>query len=254
MIEVKRLSKTYRHIKAVDQVSFKIEKGETLGLIGESGSGKSTLGKMILGLIQPTSGQVFFEGEEMTGRLMPKKMQMIFQDPYSSLNPRMTVQSILEEPTQIHRLPPRVDELLEQVGLSPSDKKKYPHEFSGGQRQRIVIARALALKPPFLVCDEPISSLDVTIQAQIIQLLLGLQRELQLTLLFIAHNLPIIKHLSTHVGVMFRGKLVEIGSTAEIFSRPNHPYSQLLLSSTTRRRPSSAKTLVIPHYSIHTTA
>lgn len=237
MIEVKNLTKSYRldkkkELLAVDDVNLTIEQGETVGLVGESGSGKSTLGRMILGLVKPTSGEVFFEGKRKT-ELLPLRMQMIFQDPYSSLNPRMTIHEILAEPTQIHRLPKRVDELLELVGLPQEAKNRYPHEFSGGQRQRIGIARALALNPDFLICDEPISALDVSIQAQIINLLQRLQKELGLTILFIAHDLAIVRYLSTRVAVMHQGKIVECRDADELFSQPSHPYTKNLLSSQT---------------------
>lgn len=235
MIEVKNLSKTYsmgkKLLKAVDDVSFSIAHGETLGLVGESGSGKSTIGRMILGLVAPTSGQVFLDGKEITGKMVPRRMQMIFQDAYSSLNPRMTVEQILQEPLIIHNLPERTDELLDFVALPRTAKKRYPHEFSGGQRQRIGIARALALNPDFIVCDEPISSLDVSIGAQILDLLINLQKALGLTYLFITHDLAIVRSFSTKLAVMHLGKIVEIGETEEIITSPQHPYSQLLLSS-----------------------
>lgn len=238
MIEVKNLTKIYKIgktklFKAVDNVSFAIEQGETVGLVGESGSGKSTLGRMILGLLEPNSGEIYFKGQKKTG-LLPRQMQMIFQDPYSSLNPRMTIGSILAEPTQIHNLPPRVDELLDLVGLPRQAKTRYPHEFSGGQRQRIGIARALALNPELLICDEPISALDVSIQAQIVNLLLQLQKELRLTILFIAHDLAMVRYLSTRTAVMHQGKIVEFRETDELFARPRHPYTQILLASALR--------------------
>ncbi len=238
MIEAKRLSKTYRlgknrFFNAVDQVSVKIEKGKTVGLVGESGSGKSTLGKLLLGLIEPTEGELFFDKAPVKG-LLPRKMQMIFQDPYSSLNPRMSVASILREPTEIHHLPDRVDELLDLVQLPRESKRRYPHEFSGGQRQRIGIARALALNPEFLICDEPISALDVSIQAQIVNLLQKLQKELGLTILFIAHDLAMVRYLADRVWVMQRGKIVEEGDADELFTHPQHPYTQQLLSSVLR--------------------
>ncbi len=235
MINIKNLTKIYpigkkKLLKAVDNVSLTIQRGETLGLVGESGSGKSTLGRMLLGLIAPTSGEIFYDGHPITG-LLPRKMQMIFQDPYSSLNPRMSVGSILQEPTQIHRLPSRVDELLDLVGLPRHSKKRYPHEFSGGQRQRIGIARALALNPEFLICDEPISALDVSIQAQIVNLLQKIQRELGLTILFIAHDLAMVRYLSNRVAVMHQGRIVELADTDELFTHPRHPYTQILFSS-----------------------
>lgn len=229
MIEVKQLTKIYKKTTAVRQVNLTIHKGETLGLVGESGSGKSTLGKLILGLIEPTSGEIFFEGKQKT-TLLPRRMQMVFQDPYSSLNPRMSIQSILSEPTEIHGLPSRVEELLELVGLPQEAKHRYPHEFSGGQRQRIVIARALALRPDVLICDEPISSLDVSTQAQIIALLQKLQKELGLTMLFISHDLRVVRYLSDQVAVMYKGEIVELKETDELFTQPTHPYTQTLLS------------------------
>jgi oligopeptide transport system ATP-binding protein len=234
VIEVKNLTKMYpigkKQLLAVNCVNLTISKGETVGLVGESGSGKSTLGRILLGLIPPTSGEVFFENKPIKG-LMPRKMQMIFQDPYSSLNPRMKVKQILAEPTTIHHLPNRVDELLELVGLPHQSKERYPHEFSGGQRQRIGIARALALNPEFLICDEPISALDVSIQAQIVNLLMRLQKELDLTILFIAHDLAMVRYLSNRVAVMHKGKIVEEGVTDELFTHPHHPYTKTLLSA-----------------------
>jgi ABC-type oligopeptide transport system ATPase subunit len=234
VIEAKGIVKTYplakhKAIRAVDGVNLSIDKGEIVGLVGESGSGKSTLGRILLGLIPPTEGEVFFQREKLTG-LKPKHMQMIFQDPYGSLNPQMNVENILTEPTQIHKLPPKVAELLDLVGL-PGVEKRYPHEFSGGQRQRIAIARSLALSPDFLICDEPISSLDVSIQAQIINLLCRLQRELSLTMLLIAHDLAVVRYMCSRVAVMFHGKIVEMEETETLFSRPRHPYTQLLLAS-----------------------
>ena len=235
MIEVKNVSKTYKIgktkvCKAVDHVSFKIERGEILGLVGESGSGKSTLGRMLLGLIEPSEGEIIYDGQRKVG-LQPRKMQMIFQDPYSSLNPRMTIGAIIDEPTKIHGLPSRVDELLNLVGLPSEAKTRYPHEFSGGQRQRVGIARALALNPEFLICDEPISALDVSIQAQIINLLLRLKNELNLTILFIAHDLAMVRYISTRVAVMKQGRIVELKETDELFTHPQHSYTQILLNS-----------------------
>ena len=238
LITVKNLKKVYvqgkNELVAVDGVSFEIKKGETLGLVGESGCGKSTLGKMLLRLVPPTSGQILFEGKDITknrDRALCRRMQMIFQDPFASLNPRMSVGDILNEPLQIHGLPDRVDELLDLVGLPLFSKSRFPHEFSGGQRQRIGIARALALNPDFIVCDEPISALDVSIQAQIVNLLIRLQKELNLTYLFIAHDLAMVRYLSTRVAVMHFGKIVEIGPSEQVFSAPQHPYTQILLSS-----------------------
>lgn len=248
MIEAKNLIKMYPMGKkqqlAVNCVNLTIGKGETVGLVGESGSGKSTLGRILLGLIRPTSGEVYFENQPIK-RLMPRKMQMIFQDPYSSLNPRMKVKQILAEPTNIHHLPNRVDELLELVGLPQQAKERFPHEFSGGQRQRIGIARALALNPEFLICDEPISALDVSIQAQIVNLLMRLQKELNLTILFIAHDLAMVRYLSNRVAVMHKGKIVEEGETDELFTHPQHPYTKALLSAVSPVQAEIAE--VMPH-------
>ena len=230
-------------IKAVDGISFQIREGETLGLVGESGCGKSSTGRAILQLYRPTSGEVIFDGTELTGikgealRRMRRKMQMIFQDPYASLNPRMTVGDIIAEPLEVHRLArgtekkERVRELLRVVGLNPYFANRYPHEFSGGQRQRIGIARALAVNPSFIVCDEPISSLDVSIQAQIINLLEELQEELGLTYLFIAHDLSVVRHISDRVAVMYLGKIYEIADRDEIYENPLNPYTQALMSA-----------------------
>lgn len=241
MIEVRHLTKVYplgkKTIHAVRDVSFSLQKGEILGLVGESGSGKSTLGKMLLGLIPPTSGEIFFDGEKIRSPRNPtlcQRMQMIFQDPFASLNPRMTVGELIGEPLKIHRRKnpaSRVEELLDLVGLPFLSKGRYPHEFSGGQRQRIGIARALALHPQFIVCDEPISALDVSIQAQIVNLLLRLKKELGLTYLFIAHDLAMVRYISTRVAVMHQGEIVEIAPTEEIYSQPQHPYTKLLLSA-----------------------
>lgn len=236
LLEVRHLSKVYishkKEIRSVDDVSFSIQKGEILGLVGESGSGKSTLAKMLIRLITPTSGKILFEGKEIErGRGFCKKIQMIFQDPFASLNPRMTVEKILQEPFQIHKLPKKVDMLLDLVGLPRQAKARYPHEFSGGQRQRIGIARALALQPDFLICDEPVSALDVSIQSQIVKLLLDLQKELSLTYLFIAHDLAMIRHVAKRVAVMYQGRFVEEAPTEELYRHPQHPYTQLLLSS-----------------------
>jgi oligopeptide transport system ATP-binding protein len=230
-------------VRAVDGLSFSIRKGETMGLVGESGCGKSTTGRAILQLHRPTSGTVQFEGVELTRlkgeplRKMRRQMQMIFQDPYASLNPRMTVGSIIGEPLEIHNLArgkekqQRVEELLRVVGLNPYFANRYPHEFSGGQRQRIGIARALAVNPSFIVCDEPISALDVSIQAQIINLLEELQDEFGLTYLFIAHDLSVVRHISDRIAVMYLGKIVELADRLELYENPLHPYTKALLSA-----------------------
>jgi len=230
-------------VRAVDGISFQIRRGETLGLVGESGCGKSTTGRAILQLYKPTAGLVTFEGQELTKlkgeqmRRMRRKVQMIFQDPYASLNPRMTVGSIIGEPLEIHNLAKgrekqqRVQELLSVVGLNPYFANRYPHEFSGGQRQRIGIARALAVNPSFIVCDEPISALDVSIQAQIINLLEELQNEFGLTYLFIAHDLSVVRHISDRIAVMYLGKIVELADRLDLYQNPLHPYSKALLSA-----------------------
>lgn len=230
-------------IHAVENVSFCINKGETLGLVGESGCGKSTVGRLLLRLIEPTAGQVYFNGRAIyeLGRkelqLLRREMQIIFQDPFSSLNPRMTVKDIIKEPLDIHGLvargarKKRIMELLDMVGLSAEHLNRYPHEFSGGQRQRIGIARALALNPQFIVADEPVSSLDVSIRAQILNLMKDLQERLELTYLFIAHDLSIVKYLSNKVAVMYLGKIMEIGSVSSVFQKPCHPYTRSLLAA-----------------------
>jgi oligopeptide transport system ATP-binding protein len=231
-------------IKAVDGVNFNMTRGETLGLVGESGCGKSTTGRAILQLYRPTAGEVVFEGTDLTKtkgedlRKMRRRMQMIFQDPYASLNPRMTVGSIIGEPLEVHGIgsskkerQERVQELLKTVGLNPYFVNRYPHEFSGGQRQRIGVARALAVNPAFIVCDEPISALDVSIQAQIINLLEDLQDELGLTYLFIAHDLSVVRHISDRIAVMYLGKIVELADRDELYENPMHPYTQALLSA-----------------------
>ena len=243
LVEVRHLVKRYARAVAVDDVTFGIEEGETFGLVGESGSGKTTLGRCLLRLIEPSSGEVLFRGENLLEfpasrmRRARRDMQIMFQDPYSSLNPRMRARQIVEEPLIIHKLGDRrarrerVAELFGLVGLDPAHLERYPHQFSGGQRQRIGLARALALSPSFLILDEPVSALDVSVQAQVVNLLIDLQRQLKLTYVFIAHDLRLVEHICDRVAVMYLGRIVEMGPTGAIFSSPQHPYTRALLSA-----------------------
>ena len=245
LLEARHLVKTYEGAApAVKDVSFTIERGETLGLVGESGSGKSTIARMVMGLIEPTSGDVLFDNQPITGlaprklRHLRRRLQIVFQDPYAALNPRMRVADIVAEPLIIHRACPRsalrtkVSELLRAAGLDDSALPRYPHEFSGGQRQRINIARALALRPELIVLDEPLSALDVSVAAQIANLLRDLQREFALTYLFISHSMPMVRYLATRIAVLHNGRMIEYGDTAQICSAPRESYTQTLLAAT----------------------
>ena len=237
------LSRVSGHVKAVDDVSFYVNKGETLGIVGESGCGKSTTGRMLMRLLEPSEGKVFFDGKELTSisnddmRKARREIQMVFQDPYASLNPRHTIEKILEEPLIVHGIgnpkerKKKVRDFLEIVGLSSYHAKRYPHQFSGGQRQRIGIARALMTNPKLIIADEPVSALDVSIQAQVLNLMQDLQKELNLTYIFIAHDLGVVRHISDRVGVMYLGKMVEVAVSEKLYDKPLHPYTQALLSA-----------------------
>ena len=267
VVDVRHLSKRFeqRHgllaepttLTAVADVSFAIAEGETFGLVGESGSGKTTIGRCVLRLLQPTSGEIFFKGQDVLAlsrtrlREMRRHMQIIFQDPYASLNPRMRVRQIVEEPLGIHRVGgkperrERVAELLTLVGLDPSLGDRYPHEFSGGQRQRIGLARALALNPSFIIADEPVSALDLSIQAQVVNLLMDLQARFGLTYLFIAHDLRLVEHICDRLAVLYRGRIVEMGDARAIFSSPQHSYTRALLSAVPSFEPAARRTRIV---------
>lgn len=251
------LSKQVGVVRAVDGLDFAVNQGETLGIVGESGCGKSTAGQLILRLLDATEGEIWFEGRDLNRlskeemRSVRRDLQIIFQDPFSSLNPRMKVEDIIAEPLKVHSdykgaaLKKRVSELLEVVGLGPHHAHRHPHEFSGGQRQRIGIARALALNPKLIVCDEPVSALDVSIQSQILNLLKKLQKEFRLTFIFIAHGLPAVKHISDRIAVMYLGKIVELADREALFARPRHPYTEALISAVPNPHPSRRKERII---------
>ena len=270
LLEVKDLVKYFEvensddFVRAVDDVSFEIIAGETLGLVGESGCGKSTVGRCLLRLVEPTSGEIVFEGKNITHlrnkemQALRREMQIIFQDPYASLNPRLSIRSIVSEPLKIHGIGNRVEQaervadLLVRVGLDPKYANRYPHEFSGGQRQRIGIARALALNPKLIICDEPVSALDVSVQAQVVNLLQELQDEFGLTYLFISHGLAVVEHISDRVAVMYLGKIVEICDAAELYSNPLHPYTKALLSAIPVPDPKQKRERIVLHGDVPT--